>query len=393
MSEVAELGDLYFESEIHTVVSYDGTTLFEDLIIDDELVRNPYLSYFDEVISNAFPFYVEVPGAPTQTIFINKNRECTISFLKNNYEGELMHGIKVTTYYDDGSELQYLFFYPNMSIDDYQGFSRANWLNQLWCRPSYNVALPSGLPAYTAESPQVYFTDYYEPEDYVFVSDFTYYAIPTYAGRFTTRDWVTGGIYTNLDLYLRIGNYYQQRFLNNSNNTLISTTFYSYFNLGQSSVFQSYQYSVADVYAFALEQGAGPIATFTELTETDFVEVAKNFPKYYSADYSDVKSFLISPSQFEEYLQSDQKVQDDLNNSKNEYDDKSKEFEDYVNEYRDIPKPDISDVDLTISQDVELGISDMNDIYSVIFNNTMVFQMLIISLTFVLVAYILFGKR
>ena len=396
-SEVAELGEPYLEPEIHTIVSYDGTTLFEDLIIDDEIVRNPYLSYFDEVISNAFPFYVEVPGASTQTIFINKDRECSISFLKNIYAGELMHGIKVSTYYDDGSELQYLFFYPNMSIDDYQGFSRANWEYQLFCRPSYNVSLPNGLPAYTAESPQVYFTDYYEPEDYVYVTDFTYYAIPTYAGRFTVRDWSTGSIYINDDQYLKIGDIYNRQFLQNVGSNYIFISEWSRFNQGE-SFYKAYDYLYSDVIGFSLSQGGAPYLLYDSNISSNVVLYPNgtsnaNFPKYYSENYSDIKTFLITPSQYEDYLNSDQKFIDDLNKSKEEYNQSSDEFKEYVDQYRDIPKPDISDVDLTLSQDVELGIASINEIYAVMFNNTITFQMLIISLTFVLVSYILFGKR
>lgn len=390
VSSAPDLDEPYLEPEIHTIVSYDGTTVFEDLIIDDEIVRNPYLSYFDEVISNAFPLYVEVPGASTQYIFINKDRECTISFLKNTYEGELMHGIKVTTYYDDGSELQYLFFYPNMSIDEYQGFSRANWEYNLFCRPSYNVSLPNGLPAYTAESPQVYFTDYYEPEDYVYVRDFTYYAIPTYTGRFTVREWESDLIYQNYDEWLRVYNEWVDTFTKGS--TRYSLTHWAY-SFNQSSQSVDYYFPFQQYYAFSSSNGSAPFLTTDYFVDQTTFRRQGFFPKYYNSTSSDIKTYLITKDQYDAWYVSDAGVQDRLNNSKEEYNQSSDEFKEYVDQYRDIPKPDISDVDFTLSQDVELGIASINEIYAVMFNNSITFQMLIISLTFVLVSYILFGKR
>lgn len=380
--------------------SYDGTTLFEDMIIDYEQIRSPYIGLYVDIITNPLFFNVYQPGdaqgSPSGRIYVNKNFNSEIIFMKQTFEGELMHAIKVKTYFDDGSPTEFLYLFHDLTIDDIQGFSAPSFGGGLYCAPAYNVVLDGNPfnPGYTAEYNQVYCTLYLEDYDYANITTPDIYAIPTYAGKTQVRRYLDDIVLSNYDVYLDVKDKAVRRFYNIDNKykyEFLSMKGYPNTFLGSvmgwiNSPFEN------NAYGYSLSLDRGPIFT-SESVGSKTIEYTYNFPKYYRESTSNIITYAVTYSQYNDYVGSDQQIADDYQASKEEYEKNSVELKEALEEYKNIPKPDVSNINININNNASLGISSLSDIFGIIFANSMIIQMLMISLTFVFVAYILFGKR
>lgn len=399
-------------SDIHPfdnpgIISYNGTTLFDDL--DDTGLYSEYMhsaSSFGLVTQEYFTWYNFDFSSDSAWFPVNTDADLHLSFRKNFNNGVLMHSVRITTKAADGSDASMVLWFPDASIDDYQGIFMTNEYGQpfdntgSYAYPNYNVYIssngtyfPTGttLPAYFSDGAQVYY-NYTIPASqvksmYDSGSVIYFYMIPTYSGQYSILEYGTDNIINTFNSYHRIFNNYELRIINSSPYVTINYKLFdghfAYNNL----------LPTAQRYGFSWELNQGPIISFSSMELDESISKSGSLPKYYLDDTSNIKVYLASETDYIDYINSDQKVVDDNNKAREEYDKKSEEYQDALKGFESLNKPTIKADDVVLPSGSIESIDHLSGILSIIWEDKMIKEMLIISLTFVFVGYILFGKR
>lgn len=418
-----DAGDLPFDSVVPTsyiipAASYDGTSFFDDLddsdasFVNDITISDPYTDHswrpwarggFIEIRY----YYIARNGEVAylrDLMEVDFDSPLEISLRKNTNpsRGQLEHSIRFTQFVD-GQVITRFGWFPDFGIDDYQGFYLTlgdgqfptAGVNGSLCQPSWNVSYVKNTvtyPGYFAEFPQVYGNFVLSATQVESAGNggyISFWAIPTYAGQYSIREYETNNIILTHNNYGQILDSYMMYVVGfNSGNIRFYITrhdgYISYNNLSPNPQ----RYAVSEFL------NKGPLYPFSLKSEINGkVSKSGSFPKYYLDSTSDISLYIASEQQYNAYQESDQKIEDDIQIQKDNYDKKSEEFKESIKGFEALPKPDITSNTVILPSGSVESIDELSGILSIIWEDKMVKEMLIISLTFVFVGYILFGKR